>query len=124
MIKIALALLLLTVPFACELRAQSRRAAAGIIYFTNNTPPDLRSFPVEILKENRKKIVAGTRPDDHYRFAFEALKPGKYLLRLTWPNQCVLWYRLDLRKESRTEIKIIMDAACAHENGVVRDLPI
>ena len=124
MAKIALAILLMTVPFAGDLHAQSRRMAAGIIYFTNNTPRDLRSFPVEILSQDRKKIVAVTRPDEHYRFAFKTLKPGKYLLRLTWPNQCVLWYRLDLRKESRTEIKIIMDAACAHENGVVRDLPI
>src|SRR5262245_34553005 len=124
MTKIALAVLLLTVPLASDLRSQTRRTAAGIIYFTNNTPSDLRSFRVEILSQNRKKTVAVTRPDEHSRFAFNTLKPGKYLLRLTWPNQCVLWYRLDLGKESRNEIKIIMDAACAHANGVVQDLPI
>ena len=48
---------------------QSQRRAAGIVYFTNNTPKELRSFPVEILKGTNKK-VAVTHLDEHYRFAF------------------------------------------------------
>ena len=102
--------------------AQTPRRAAGIIYFTNNTPENLRSFPVEILKNNKK--VAVTYPDEHYRFALANLKPGKYLLRLTWPKHCVLSYRLDLSKQSMEDIKVIMDAECAHHNGKVRDLPL
>jgi len=100
---------------------QNQRRAAGIIYFTNNTPKDVRTFPVEVLKSNRK--VAVTYPDEHHRFAFSNLTPGKYLLRLTWPKHCVLSYRLDLSKQSIDPIKVIMDAECAHNDGRVRDLP-
>ncbi len=100
---------------------QSHRRVAGIIYFTNNTPEDLRTFPVEILKGKQRVAVAYT--DEHYRFAFADLKPGKYLLRLTWPKRCVLSYRLDLSKQSRETIRVIMDAECAHHNGEIRELP-
>jgi len=101
--------------------SQSRRRAAGIVYFTNNTPKELRTFPVEILKG--RKRVAVTHLDEHHRFSFSDLGPGKYLLRLTWPKHCVLSYRLDLSQQSNDEIKVIMDAACAHDNGKIRDLP-
>jgi len=101
---------------------QGRRSVGGIIYFTNNTPPDLRAFPIEILRTNARRVTV-TRPDEHSRFAFSNLTPGKYLLRLTWPKQCVLSYRLDLRKDSLDLIKVIMDAECAHNNGKIRDLP-
>jgi len=101
---------------------QNQRQASGIIYFTNNTPKDARTFPVEILK-GTTKTVAVTYPDEHHRFAFSNLMPGKYLLRLTWPKHCVLSYRLDLSKQSIDPIKVIMDAECAHNNGRVRDLP-
>jgi hypothetical protein len=100
---------------------QSHRRAAGIIYFTNNTPSDLRTFPVEILKGSKR--VAATYPDGHHRFDFAELKPGKYLLRLTWPKRCVLSYRLDLSKQSMETIRVIMDAECAHHNGKIRELP-
>ena len=100
---------------------QSQRRAAGIVYFTINTPKELRSFPVEVLKGNKK--VAVTHLDEHYRFAFANLKPGKYLLRLTWPKQCVLSYRLDLSQRSIEKIEVIMDVECAHHNGEIRDLP-
>jgi len=100
---------------------QSQRRAAGIIYFTNNTPKDVRTFPVEILKGTKR--VAMTYPDEHHQFAFSNLAPGKYLLRLTWPKHCVLSYRLDLSKQSVDPIKVIMDAECAHNNGRVRELP-
>ena len=101
---------------------QHQRRASGIIYFTNNTPRDVRTFPVEILKGTTKR-VAVTYPDEHHRFAFSQLTPGKYLLRLTWPKHCVLSYRLDLRQRSIDLIKVIMDAECAHNNGRVRELP-
>jgi hypothetical protein len=70
--------------------AQSRRSVAGIIYFSNNTPRDVRTFPVEILKSTKR--VAVTYPDEDHRFAFSNLAAGKYLLRLTWPKHCVLSY--------------------------------
>ena len=100
---------------------QSNRRAAGIVYFTNNTPKDLRTFPVEILSGQQK--VALTHLDEHYRFSFSNLKPGKYLFRLTWPKQCVLSYRLDLSQQSIENIEVIMDVECAHHNGEIRDLP-
>ena len=117
--KVAAALIV--IGLATIAYGQTQRRAAGIIYFTNNTPEDLRTFPVEVLKSNRK--VAVTYPDEHHRFAFSNLMPGKYLLRLTWPKHCVLSYRLDLSKQSIDLIKVIMDAECAHNNGRVRDLP-
>ena len=100
---------------------QTQRRAAGIVYFTNNTPKDLRTFPVEILKGRR--MVALTHLDEQYRFSFANLKAGKYLLRLTWPKQCVLSYRLDLSRQSIEKIEVIMDVECAHHNGEIRDLP-
>ena len=122
MSKVFGAVLIIIAATAIVTYGQSQRRAAGIIYFTNNTPKDLRTFPVEILKAGGKR-VAVTYPDEHYRFAFDNLKPGKYLLRLTWPKHCVLSYRLDLRTQSNDDIKVIMDAACAHDNGKIRDLP-
>jgi hypothetical protein len=101
---------------------QSQRRTSGIIYFTNNTPADLRTFPIEILKATKKR-VAIAYPDEHFRFAFPNLKPGKYVLRLTWPKRCVLSYRLDLTRQSFEQIRIVMDAECAHHNGEIRDLP-
>jgi hypothetical protein len=120
--RIFLALLLMA--NGAGVYAQASRNVNGTIYFTNNTPDDVSSFPVEVLARNRRKIVATTRPDEHHRFNFAGVAPGKYLLKLTWPRRCVLWYRLDLSKQSQTEIPIIMDAACAHFNGKIRDLPV
>ena len=102
---------------------QSQRHVGGIIYFTNNTPENIHSFPVQILSRNRKKIIATMTPDEHYQFDFAGVAPGKYVLKLTWPQHCVLWYRLDLRSHSRTGIQVIMDSECAHFNGKIRDWP-
>src|SRR5881394_1482142 len=74
--------------------SQNQRRAAGTVYFTNNTPKDIHTFPVEILKGSKR--VAVTHLDEHYRFSFSDLRAAKYLLRLTWPKHCVLSYRLDL----------------------------
>ncbi|HYW69887.1 MAG TPA: hypothetical protein VE961_02560 [Pyrinomonadaceae bacterium] len=106
---------------AAAVCAQSQRNIAGMIYFTNNTPADLRSFPIEVLRQNQRVRLG--YPDDQSRFAFSNLRAGKYVLRLTWPKHCVLSYRLDLRQHSTDSIKVIMDAACAHANGKIQDLP-
>lgn len=125
MLKTALAISLLFVIGPVTLVGQTdRREAAGIIYFTNNSPDDINSFPVEVLALNKKTVVAATRLDDHHQFRFSSLKPGRYLLRLTWPNHCVLWYRLDLTKESQTRIRVLMDLDCAHFNGKIQNLPV
>lgn len=121
--KMALAVLFISLSLSLSVYGQDKRTASGIIYFTNNAPDSLASFAVEVLTTNKKKIIAGMRPDDHHRFEFNSLKPGKYLLRVTWPNHCVLWYRMDLTKESRTNIRVFMDMECAHSNGKIRDLP-
>jgi hypothetical protein len=102
---------------------QDKRTASGIIYFTNNSPDSWANFRIEVLTPNKKKLMAAAAPDDHHRFEFRALKPARYLLRVTWPNRCVLSYRMDLTKESRTEIRVLMDLECAHFNGRIRDLP-
>jgi len=122
MSRVSAAVLIIITAATIVTYGQSQRRAAGVIYFTNNTPKDLRTFPVEILKAGTKR-VAINYPDEHHRFAFDTLKPGKYLLRLTWPKHCVLSYRLDLRRQSNDQIEVIMDAACAHDNGKIRELP-
>jgi hypothetical protein len=122
-LKPALAALFICLPLAFSVYGQGQRTASGIIYFTNNSPDSLADFRVEVLTPNRKKIIAATPPDDHDRFEFRSLKPGKYLLRVTWANHCVLSYRMDLTKESRTKIRVLMDLECAHFNGQIRDLP-
>jgi hypothetical protein len=103
--------------------AKDSRALAGIIYFTNNTPDNVEHFPIELFTRNKRRRLAATLPDRRHRFALAELRPGKYLLRLTWPNRCVLWYRVDLTKESRSDVRIIMDVDCAHSNGSIKDLP-
>jgi hypothetical protein len=121
-LKPALAVLFISLPLVLSAYGQDQRTASGIIYFTNNSPDSLAGFRVEVLTP-KKKLVAATRPDDHDRFEFRSLKPGRYLLRVTWPNHCVLWYRMDLTKESRTKTRVFMDLECAHFNGKIRDLP-
>jgi hypothetical protein len=119
----ALAALFISLPLAFSAYGDDQRTASGIIYFTNNSPDSLADFRVEVLAPNKKKIIAATPPNDHDRFEFRSLKPGKYLLRVTWPNHCVLSYRMDLTRESRTKIRVFMDLECAHFNGQIRDLP-
>lgn len=115
---------LIIAALALNVFGQNQRSASGIIYFTNNTPPNLRTFPVEILTRDKKKVVAATRPDEHSQFAFSSIRPGRYLLRLTGPDKCVLWYKMDLTRESKSRIRILMDVDCAHFNGKTKDLPV
>ena len=122
MIKPAVTSLMLLLSLSCAAFAQDKRTLSGIIYFTNNTPDDLQSYPVELLTA-KKKIIKVTNPDDYHRFALSDIAPGKYLLKLTWPNRCVLWYRIDLTKKSANHVTVLMDADCAHFNGKTRDLP-
>jgi len=103
--------------------AKGGRTLSGIIYFTNNTPNNVEQFPVELFRQDQKHLVAATTPDRRHRFALTDLNPGKYLLKLNWPNHCVLWYRMNLRDQSRSEVRIIMDAACAHADGSIQELP-
>lgn len=123
MFKRALLMLVVIALSTLAAAGQGKRKVAGSIYFTNNTPPDVQTFPVEIFTANKKRVVAARRPDDHHRFEFRKISRGKYLLKLTWPNRCVLWYRMDLTKESLTQVKVIMDAECAHFNGTIQNLP-
>lgn len=102
---------------------KAQRALSGIIYFTNNSPDDVEEFPVELFTRDQKRRVATTRPNSKHRFALTDVSPGKYLLKLTWPNHCVLWYRVDLTKESLLNVRILMDVDCAHFNGTIQDLP-
>jgi hypothetical protein len=100
-----------------------RRTISGTIYYTNNTPSNRRTFPVELFSVNKNRRIATADRSDPDLFSFTGIKPGKYLLKFTWPNRCVLWYRIDLTKDSETDIRVIMDAACAHADGSIQDLP-
>jgi hypothetical protein len=123
--KILLLILLLTAPLAADASAPSRarRTLSGMIYFTNDTPPDKHTFPVELFTHDRRRRVAATRPNTHGGFELKGIRPGRYVLKLTWPpERCELWYRADLRRESRINVTIVMDAACSGGSRV-RDLP-
>jgi len=101
---------------------KTRRTLSGTVYYTNNTPPDMNTFPVELFTSDQKKRIAATRLDDKHRFELTKIKPGKYLLKLSRPGICVLWYRIDLTSASRTNVPIIMDVDCAHHNGEILNL--
>ena len=123
--KLLLLVLLLATPPASGAHAQrqTRRTLSGMIYFTNDTPPDKHTFPVELFTADRRRRVLAVKPDRHGGFELKGIRPGRYVLKLTWPRTgCELWYRADLRRESKTEVTIVMDAACSGGSGV-RDLP-
>ena len=127
MIKFILLALLLTIPqgFDTKRRKQSEKhTLAGIIYFTNDTPRNRHTFPVELYTRDQKRRIAITRPDAQGRFKLAGIKPGKYLLKLTWPpDRCVLLYKIDVTKDSNKEIRVVMDTACSGGNAAPRDLP-
>src|SRR6185503_2195003 len=103
--------------------AKTRANLSAIIYFTNNTPENVEQFPVELFTRDRKRLVAQTRPNAKHRFMFSDLRRREYLLKLSWPDRCVLWYRIDLTTKSEFDGRIIMDVDCAHANGKTQDLP-
>jgi hypothetical protein len=103
--------------------AKGGRTLTGTIYFTNNTPGGVEKFPIELFTRDQKRRIAATTPDSKHQFVLMDLKPGKYLLRLNWPNRCLLWYRVDLTKRSKIDARIIMDVDCAHFDGTIQDLP-
>ena len=118
---LALGLFILSASVAGQTR--SRREVSGIIYFTNNTPRNRGTFPVELFSVDKKRRIATADRSEPDLFNFTGIRPGKYLLKFTWPQRCVLWYRIDLTKVSETDIRVIMDAACSHANGSIQDLP-
>ena len=96
---------------------------AGIIYFTNNTPRNRDTFPVELYTRNQKRRLITTKADAHAGFSLTNIKPGKYLLKFTWPpNRCTLWYKVAVPADSDKRIRVIMDAACSSHNGKIQDL--
>jgi hypothetical protein len=124
-IFICLALLLTVPPVTySSIARQDGRTLAGNIYFTNNTPHNRETFPIELYTQDQRRRLASTKPDAQGQFSLTGIKPGKYLLKFTWPpDRCTLRYRVDVRKGSNTNIRIIMDAACARHDGSVLDLP-
>lgn len=126
MSKLFFLALLLIIPQGIYLSAPEadERTLAGIIYFTNNTPRNLDTFPVELYSPDQKERLAATKPDAEGRFKLTGVKAGKYLLKFTWPpDRCTLWYRVDVTTDSKPRISVIMDAACSAFDGVIQDLP-
>jgi len=109
--------------YGVALANEKTRNVRGTIYFSNNTPDNLDDFPVELLTADQKSQVAETTLTASGNFFLAGIKPGKYVLKISSPNQCTLLYRIDLRSKSITNIRVVMDAACAHTNGKLEDLP-
>jgi hypothetical protein len=102
---------------------KTRATLTAAIYFTNNTPENVELFPIELFTRDRKTLVAQTRPNAKHRFMFSDLRRREYLLKVSWPDRCVLWYRIDLTTKSEFNGRIIMDVDCAHADGKIQDLP-
>jgi hypothetical protein len=101
---------------------RASRTLSGMVYFTNNTPPNRHLFPVELLTYDTWRRVAATKLSRHGDFELKGIRPGRYLLKFTWPpDRCTLLYRADVRRESKTRITVLMDAACG-DGGSIRDL--
>ena len=110
--------------FGVNVDAQTQsRSLRGIIYVSNNTPANLSDFPVELFTTNQKTRVAHNTPTEGGSFYLDDIKPGRYLLKITNPDHCTLIYKVDLRAQSITNVRIVMDAACAHHDGKVVELP-
>ncbi len=102
---------------------KNKATLRGIIYFTNDTPPNKNTFPVELLTHDQKKRVAATTPRQGI-FEFKDIKRGKYILKLTWTpgERCILLYRVDFTKKLKINARIIMDAECSSNNAAPRAL--
>ncbi|HEY6806563.1 MAG TPA: hypothetical protein VI306_23500 [Pyrinomonadaceae bacterium] len=109
--------------YGVALSNEETRNVRGTIYFSNNTPDNLDDFPVELFTGDQKSRVAETTLTKSGNFFLADIKPGKYVLKITNPGQCTLLYRVDLSSRSITNIRVVMDAACAHTNGKLEDLP-
>jgi hypothetical protein len=116
-----LTLLLLSVAGVSLSAGPSKHSLSGKIYFTNNTP-DYETFPVELYSRNQKRRLIAGHVAANGDFKLTGIKPGKYLLKFTWPNRCTLWYRVTVPADSNKRIRVIMDAACAHHDGTIQDL--
>ena len=103
--------------------APGLRSLRGKIYFSNNTPSNVGDFPVELVTSDQKRRVAKKTLSDSGEFFLADIKPGKYVLKITNPDHCTLLYRVDLRSASITNVRVVMDAECAHTNGKLSDLP-
>jgi hypothetical protein len=62
----SLTLLLIALPGLPFSEAKSGHTLAGKIYFTNNTPPNYNTFPVELYTRNQKRrgATAGLKLSD------------------------------------------------------------
>jgi hypothetical protein len=99
------------------------RSLRGTVFYSNNTPANLDDFPVQLLSTNKETKLVETTLTGAGHFYLDNIPAGKYLLRMTNLNNCVLTFRVDLRRQSITNVRIVMDAACAHINGKIDDLP-
>jgi hypothetical protein len=108
--------------FQTTASAKVDRSLSGVIYFTNNTPANVDQFPIELFRRKPKRRIVSTKPNGKSQFNLTGLEARQYLLKITWPERCVLWYRVNLAKRSRLDARIIMDVECAHRNGSIQDL--
>jgi hypothetical protein len=122
MSKLLLALLLITAQ-GVYAAGKGTATLSGIIYFTNNSPDNIETFPVELYTRDQKRRLVASRANSDSTFKLSGLRPGKYLLKFTWPpNRCTLWYRVEVPADSNKRIRVIMDAACSAHNGKIQNV--
>jgi hypothetical protein len=88
---IFIVLLFAALPSAASTSDDQLRLVSGKIYFSNNAPDDVHTYPIELFTANEKQRVAATTPDaKHHQFSFKDLAPAQYVLKVSWPDHCTL----------------------------------
>jgi hypothetical protein len=104
--------LALTAPAPARAVERGRsRTVGGTVYFTNDSPPR-RSYLFKLYTRDMKRVVATQRPNGRADFEFKNIRPGRYVLTVTGPYICSLWYEVDVRRQSRADMTILGDADC------------
>lgn len=99
-------------PAAASTRpAKPARTVSGMIYFTNNTPPD-KSYFIELFRGRPARRLAAKWTRDGGHFEFKGLRPGVYYLQISGPNICLLQYKVDTTRGQPEELTILGDAGC------------
>ncbi len=87
------------------------RTVSGMIYFTNDTPPD-KSYFIELFRGRPVRRLAAKWTRDSGYFEFKGLRPGVYYLQISGPNICLLQYEVNAARTQPEQLTILGDAGC------------
>jgi hypothetical protein len=112
--RVCVLLLLLSLALSAPARGVQRgraRTVSGGVNFTNDSPPK-RVYHFKLRTRDMRRVVAEQKPNGASGFEFRNIRPGRYVLTVTGPYICSLWYEIDVRRQSKTDLTILGDADC------------